>query len=136
MIDTNIIGTITELKCITYFLELGYTISVPQNPTRYDFILDTGNNLLKIQVKTAHEKDGAISFETCSNHITSTGTTRQNYQNQIDYFCTWYDNQCYLIPIQECGNRTKSLRLVPPKNGQIKNICFANQYIAKEVLMK
>ena len=52
--DTNIIGTITELKCITYFLELGFTVSVPQNPCRYDFILDTGTELLKIQVKTCN----------------------------------------------------------------------------------
>jgi hypothetical protein len=46
--DTNIKGTITELKCKTYFLELGYTVSTPENPTRYDFILDTGDKLLKI----------------------------------------------------------------------------------------
>ena len=50
MLNTNIVGTITELKCKTYFLELGYTVSTPENPTRYDFILDTGDQLLKIQV--------------------------------------------------------------------------------------
>ena len=135
MKDTNIIGTLTELKCITYFLELGYTVSVPQNPTRYDFILDTGEKLLKIQVKTSNARiEGAITFETCSSHITRTGANRRNYKNEIDYFCTYFDNQCYLVPVEECGNRAKSLRLVPPKNGQIKNICFAKNYIAQEVL--
>lgn len=138
MIDTNIIGTITELKCITYFLELGYTVSVPQNPTRYDFILDTGERLLKIQVKTsnAFRVEGAITFETCSSHITRTGANRRNYENEVDYFCTYFNNECYLVPVEECGSRTKNLRIVPPKNGQIKNICFAKDYIAKEVLNK
>ena len=32
MMDTNIKGIITELKCKTYFLELGYTVSTPENP--------------------------------------------------------------------------------------------------------
>ena len=138
MRDTSIKGTITEMKCMTYFLELGYTVSVPQNPTRYDFLLDTGDKILKIQVKTCNDKktEGAIFFETCSSHITRDGANRRDYQNEIDYFCTIYKDECYLIPIEECGSRGKTLRLVPPKNGQIKGICFAKNYIAKEILEK
>lgn len=134
--DTNLIGTITEMKSMTYFLELGYTVSVPQNPARYDFILDTGKELLKIQVKTANDtrNEGAINFETCSSHITRTGANRRNYKEEIDYFCTYYNNECFLVPVDECGSREKSLRIVPPKNGQIKGIAFAKDYIAKEVL--
>lgn len=47
MLDTNIRGTITELKCKLYFLELGYMVSTPESPTRYDFILDTGKKIIK-----------------------------------------------------------------------------------------
>ena len=43
--DTNLKGTLTELKCKIYFLELGYMVSTPESPARYDFILDTGNRL-------------------------------------------------------------------------------------------
>ena len=136
MENSNLKGTITELKCKTYFLELGYTVSEPINIDRYDFILDTGKKLLKIQVKTCKESDGKIFFETSSCHITRDGTSRRNYVNEIDYFCTWFNNECYLIPISECGPRGKSLRIAPTKNGQIKNICFAQDYIAKEVLNK
>ena len=32
-------GVITELYCITYFLEHNYNVSIPQKPDRYDFIL-------------------------------------------------------------------------------------------------
>lgn len=135
--DTNLIGTITEFKCKTYFLELGYIVSTPDSPARYDFILDTGEKLLKIQVKTSHlARDGSVlNFKTSSTHITANGNTRNHYQNDgIDYFCTWYDNECYLIPVDSCGKDSKNLRLVPTKNGQVKNIAFAKDFIAKEVL--
>lgn len=135
--DRILLGTITELKCKTYFLELGYIVSTPDISTRYDFILDTGKNLLKIQVKSSHlEEDGnKITFKTISSHITSTGYSRRDYtEDGIDYFCTWYDNECYLIPVSECGKSDKSLRLAPTKNGQVKNISFAKDYIAKEVI--
>lgn len=139
MLDTNIRGTITELKCKTYFLELGYMVSTPESPTRYDFILDTGEKLLKIQVKTCHIKeDGAkLTFKVSSTHITANGSTRHHYQDDgIDYFCTWYDNECYLVPVSDCGRDEKFLRLKPTKNGQVKNISFAKDYIAKEVLSR
>ena len=139
MLDTNLKGTITELKCKTYFLELGYMVSTPESPTRYDFILDTGEKLLKIQAKTCHAKeDGAkLAFKVSSTHITANGNTRHHYQDDgIDYFCTWYDNECYLIPVSDCGKDEKHLRLKPTKNGQVKNISFAKDYIAKEVLSR
>lgn len=136
MIDTNLIGTITELKCKTYFLELGYMVSTPDSPARYDFILDTGENLLKIQVKTSKDEGDTFSFETCSSHITRNGANRRSYEEEIDYFCTWFNNECYLIPVSECGSRGKRLRLKPTKNGQVKNIYFAKDYIAREVLCK
>ena len=137
MLDTNIVGTVTELKCKTYFLELGYTVSTPENPTRYDFILDTGNQLLKIQAKTSKSDGEKLTFATCSSHFVNGKVTRTDYKlDNIDYFCTWFENECYLIPVQECGKTEKNLRLVPTKNGQVKGISFAKDYIAKEVLSR
>lgn len=40
--DTNLVGTITEMRCKLYFTELGYIVSTPETPVRYDFIIDTG----------------------------------------------------------------------------------------------
>lgn len=38
---------------IAYYSELGYTVSIPLTDTQdYDLIADTGNTLLKVQVKT------------------------------------------------------------------------------------
>ena len=133
--NTNIKGIITELKCKIYFLEMGYTVSTPEYPVRYDFILDTGEQLLKIQVKTCTSDGEKITFRTCSSHYVKGQITHTDYKNDnIDYFCTWFENECYLIPVSECGKHEKNLRLIPTKNGQIKNIYFAKDYIAKEVL--
>ena len=135
--DTNIKGIITELKCKTYFLELGFMVSTPESPVRYDFILDTGKELLKIQVKTSHSDGEKLIFKTSSTHITANGNTVHHYKDDgIDYFCTWFENECYLVPVSECGKTEKNLRLVPTKNGQVKGICFAKDYIAKEVLSR
>jgi hypothetical protein len=135
--DTNIIGTITELKCKIYFLELGYTVSTPENPSRYDFILDTGDKLLKVQVKTSNTDGEKITFATCSSHFINGKVTHTDYKNDnIDYFCTWSGNECYLIPVKECGRSEKTLRLIPARNGQVEGICFAKDYIAKNILNK
>ena len=138
MMDTNIKGTITELKCQTYFLELGYTVSVPVNPTRYDFILDTGSELLKVQVKTCNNNDpDKLTFSTCSSHFIKGEHIHSSYkEDNIDYFATYWNNECYLVPVAECGSSNKNLRLVPTKNGQVKGISFAKDYIAKEVLSR
>ena len=135
--DTNIVGVVTEMKCKTYFLEMGLTVSTPENPARYDFILDTGKSLLKIQVKTSKSDGEKITFATCSSHFVNGKVTHTDYlADNIDYFCTWYNHECYLVPVQECGKNEKNLRLVPTKNGQVRGICFAKDYIAKEVLSR
>ena len=135
-ISTNLKGTLTELKCKLYFLELGYIVSTPQTPVRYDFILDTGKNLLKIQVKTCRTTNQHLAFSTCSHHFVKGQHIKTDYRNDnIDYFCTWHNGECYLIPPQNCGKTEKKLRIAPTKNGQIKGISFAKDFIAKEVLL-
>ena len=50
------------------------------------------------------------------------------------FFATWYNGIVYLIPVEQCSGAEKTLRFIPPKNGQIKGITFAKDYVAKEVL--
>ena len=56
-------------------------------------------------------------------------------ENEIDYFATYWDNECYLIPVQECSVE-KTLRFAPPKNGQTKGITFAKDYTLEKQLEK
>ena len=133
--NTNVKGAITELKCKTYFLELGYIVSTPEFPARYDFILDIDKKLLKIQVKTCRISDGKLTFSTCSSHFINGKVTHTEYTSDgVDFFCTEHERECYLIPVTECGKTEKSLRLFAPANNQSKNICFAQDYVASKVI--
>ena len=130
-------GEITEQQVAIEFLKLGYLVSKPLvQSSRYDFIVDINHKLYKIQVKTGTLKeDSYIEFATSTSHTNTKGTLNLTYSaDDVDYFATMYDGQCYLIPQEICGKRNQRLRLVPTKNGQTKGVTFAKDYLLKEVL--
>jgi hypothetical protein len=102
-------------------------------------IVDVNGKLIKVQVKTASIKkdtDNAISFSCRSSYVNCVGTKNVKYTKQeIDYFATFWDGQCYLVPVEECST-DKTLRFQPPKNGQIKGITFASDYTLQKQLEK
>ena len=116
---TKIKGLTTELQCQLYFTQFGYNISIPlTEDCKYDFILDVNNRLFKIQVKTASltKANTGISFSTRSTHLSTNGSVYHNYkEEEIDFFATYYNNICYLIPLSKCGISTKTLLFNPPK---------------------
>lgn len=137
-LDTKKKGNLTEMQCMSAFMAQGCGVSIPfGDNSKYDFIADVDGYLLKIQVKTASLKDGnAIKFSCRSTHVNCTGVKNIRYSaNDIDYFATYWDNQCYLVPIEECSVE-KTLRFAPPKNGQTKGITFAKDYLLNVQLAK
>lgn len=109
-LSTKFKGTVTELQVQTYLLSKGYNISVPVcEESKYDLILDTGKQLLKIQIKTARlaaNNQNSITFNcrsTCCN-------TRENHKRgyskeEIDYFATYWNDQVYLVPVGEVSSQ-------------------------------
>lgn len=129
------------MQCAAAFCELGYVISFPYGDSaRYDFIADVGGNLLKIQCKSAEIVDNGTKITVnCSSARTNTKNIyRYGYtKDEIDFFDTFYNNKCYLIPIEEAENaRERTLRLMPPLNGQKTNIKYANDYEIEKILNK
>ncbi len=120
------------------FLKLGYNVLTPYGDCeRYDFVADVNNKFYKIQVKTAntsHLEEGFVLIH-CESTTRSNGKLVHNKysEDEIDFFATFYDGKCYLIPVNECSTM-KRLRLTPPKNGQIKGITFAKDYELQEVI--
>lgn len=141
MLSTKQRGNITEVECMLAFLKLGYNVLTPYGDCeRYDFVVDIENKLYRIQVKSAnanHIEEGYIDFNT-SNKTTKNGQfVRHAYtEEQIDYFMTCYEGQCYLIPVTECSTTQKRLRFTPPKNGQTQGITFATEYELEKVVNK
>jgi hypothetical protein len=133
-------GNLTELQCLAAFVQQGCAVSIPYGDnSKYDFIADIDGRLYKIQVKTAslkRETGGAITFSCRSTHVNCTGVKNIRYnENEIDFFATYWENQCYIVPISECSTE-KTLRFVPPKNGQIKGVIFAKDYTIELRLKK
>lgn len=139
MLSTKALGAQTELQCLTYLHGLGYDISIPWGDNaRYDFVLDVNHKLYKIQVKTSHMIDeGVYKFQTRSTYINAKGNRSAGYtENDVDFFATYIENKCYLVPLEETNTRDKVMRFVKPKNNQIKKVTFAQEYLAEEQINK
>lgn len=140
---TKEIGNLTELQCITRLYELGCAVSIPYGDSeKYDFIIDYNNKLYRLQCKHASphlNNDNvveSISIRTCwsSGYTRNKSATRNKYSKEdCDYFVTFYNGKTYLIPVEECSFE-KTLRILPPKNGQKKGINFLENFVDEEVL--
>ena len=136
-LTSHFIGEITEQQVAIEFLKLGILVSKPLvQSSKYDFIIDVNKHLYKIQVKTCTLKEESyLEFATATSHTNTKGTINLHYSNEdVDYFATIYNGQCYLVPYDKCGNRTQRLRLVPTKNGQTKGITFAKDFLLQDII--
>ena len=138
MLSSHFIGEVTEQEVALEFLKLGILLSKPLvQSSRYDFIADVNNHLYKIQVKTCTERENGnyFDFATSTSHTNTQGTLNISYSaNDVDFFATIYNNQCYLIPFDLCGKRAQRLRLKPTLNGQTKGILFAKDFKLEDII--
>lgn len=133
--NTKRTGDKTELECIAYLFGLGFDIAIPYGEnTRYDFILDNGKDLLKIQCKTCQvfEDKIVIPCHSIRSNRTRNRTVKYN-SDEIDYFATYFNNKCYLININE-NKSNITLRFKPTKNNQMSYISNLLDYEAGKVL--
>lgn len=137
MLSSHFKGEITEQQVVLAFLRQGILLSKPLvQSSRYDFIADVNGKLYKIQVKTGtYKEDAYLEFATSTSHTNTQGTVNLSYSaNDVDFFATIYQNQCYLIPFQLCGRRSQRLRFAPTKNNQTSGILFAKDFQLEKVL--
>lgn len=131
------IGNITELETMLAFMKLGYNVLTPYGDCeRYDFVVDVNGKFLRIQSKTSRSTDdgASFSFNGRSCNRKDGKIVHHKYTNdEIDYFVTSFNGKVYLIPVEECGAE-KRLRILPPKNGQVRGITWAKDYELEEVV--
>ena len=141
MTDPKRIGNSTELNCISYLYNCGCDILLPYGDCqKYDLIIDYKNHLYRVQCKNAnptYKEDGSIDFITFKTAWESGRQTRTRVhysKEDIDFFATYFDGKCYLIPVEETASTLKTIRFALPKNGQTKGITFAKDYAAEIIL--
>lgn len=130
-------GLITELECELAFAKLGFAVLKPIcDNYRYDYVVDIGTRFIRVQCKTCriNQFNTTIEFSAKTSHPTKSGSKVKTYnQDEIDYFYTFYDNESYLIPVENNIIRY-SLRLKQPKNNQFSNVRLAKDYEIKTIL--
>jgi hypothetical protein len=128
------IGDRTTLAVMIALREVGFAVLVPFGEnTRYDLVIDDGEQLARVQCKTGRLRDGAVRFAVCSSygHHMRPGKSRRDYHGQVDYFgvhCRDTD-AVYLVPIDDLAVRVQAaLRVEPARNNQKSKVRIASDY--------
>lgn len=140
MNKNKVIGSITELKIMTAFIELGYNVSTPYGDCEhYDFIADINGRLIRVQCKTATTYDNgrSIDIDFRKKTYTSKGETINFLYdpNEIDFVATYFNNKAYLVPTSEIRSK-KRLRFDTPISGQQNYINMASEYEIERIIKK
>jgi len=130
--DTKRVGDLSELIVALRLAQAGYVVSKPYGENcRYDLLIDDGEIISRVQVKTGRLRKGVIEFHTYSTHSHRKGAFCKPYTNQIDFFGVYAPDldSAYLLPIPDTAPLSGSLRVYPTKNRQHAHIRWAHQYV-------
>ena len=108
-------GNITELQVQLVLLQKGYDVFTPVGDgNRIDLIVIINNRINRIQVKTSRKSASGFMFSTSS---TAGGKRKRKYTpEEIDAFCTIFNEQLYMIPISKITGHEFTIRTSLNKN--------------------
>jgi len=87
-VDNNQRGCLAEYLFATECMKRGYQVSMPlMDSSLYDCIVDTGKNLLKLQIKSSIKTPDNDRHN--SVHIPLQNNKRYYSKEKIDYFAVW-----------------------------------------------
>lgn len=118
MTNTKQTGDETEVRIMAALIESGYSVSIPFGDNdKYDLVLDTGSELLRVQCKTGWIEDDVVRFKTASKTTADGEVTMAGYDGEIDAFAVRCDelNELYWVPLEEAGTKSTYLRVTEPK---------------------
>lgn len=132
-------GILTELRCAEKFIELGFSVSFPYgNADRYDILVDTGNRIFRVQVKTANlNENGSYTVSTVTSVATTSTRYKKHYdETQIDLLVTIINNQLvFMLPSFVQKSTSRVFRVELPKYGSKSN-CNLIEDFSFEKIMK
>lgn len=131
MQDREIKGITTELLCQIELTKRNINVSIPVSPyCKYDLIAEIDGTLYKIQVKYANKNQAGIFINAHSTHLSSNGSVVSTYsEKDIDFFFTYYDSNCYLIPIGEVIGRKQITLVLNEGSNKNKYFLCANDFL-------
>jgi hypothetical protein len=129
MRDTSSIGNKAEAIVLAALVRAGYKPLIPfGSGSPYDIVVDDGAKFLRVQCKTGRLIRGAVVFPTSTWTRANISRSYRGYADYIGVFCP--DNeQVYFVPVADVPDRTASLRVDPPRNGQSHGLRWAKDYV-------
>lgn len=130
-------GLSTELQSILFFVEKGFLVSIPYgNVGRYDLLVDNGQQIYRIQCKTAHKNEnGSYTVNVSNSRMCSTGNVLKHYtKDQVDYIMTFIEQQAVFIPAESIENsKCKIFRTELPKYGAKSNCNLIQNFTYEKI---
>lgn len=112
-------GEMAEVEFLRRAVWMGFRVSKPYGDSdRYDFVVDTGTRLVRVQVKSSSRlSQGAyfIASQRCSN-----GVAIPYRVDEIDFLAAYVfpEDAWFIIPVEAFVPRT-SLHLFPRERGEV-----------------
>ena len=118
-------GEIAQLKVQLRAAEKGVVLSKPLVESRYDFILDDGRKLERVQVKYA---SGKINLKSWEGRL----LRRRYCASEVDALLVYVPQLDEVLRFEAelfCERASFTVRLEPAKNGQTKSIINARDFV-------
>lgn len=128
--DTNLIGSITEARTLAALTGAGYPCYVPFGVGKADLVIETDEGIKTVQCKTARVDADGARIVARTNTVLRSGTTA-SYRGVVDLFALAAPGVpgVFLVPVQEVGTASVTLRLAEGKTGTIKTMRSAADYL-------
>lgn len=128
-------GDASEANVIAQLKDIGLSVSIPWGDNqKYDCIVDDGENLHRVQIKTARKRNGCIIFECRGSRMNSQCHRTINYTDEdIDAYIAYYPptEMSYWVSIEEGTSTQKRLRVDEAESNDPR-ICCAEEYLLTE----
>jgi hypothetical protein len=126
-------GAVAEAEIAAALMHLDLVVLRPLcEGGRYDIVVDTGAQLLRVQCKWASPRGGVLTTPCATSRHTPGGYLRSTYSGEeIDAIAAYapVTDSCYLVPIEEVeGCKAISLRIAPTRNNQALGVHWASDY--------
>lgn len=129
-------GDIGEIKFIEFCVKNGYNVLTPFsgcNKTRYDFVVDNGIDLKRVQVKYISLSKNNTLLVTFIKQQNGRNKVLRYNKNEFEKFIVYCPDtdKLYDIPTEFMNQKYVGLRKDKPKNNQTKGVKFLHEYELK-----
>jgi len=128
--NTKDTGEIAESRIIFEFKQRGYAVLTPFGDNQsYDIMVDLGDDVLRVQVKSAWTDDGKVKFNTDRISQRTSNESQTYSADEIDGFAAYCPDldSCYWVDINDARKSRMYLRYEDAKIDH-PSIVWADDY--------